>query len=130
MDLQTIGSPTNEKHECNLGIKETLKVRTASKCSPQIKRPKPMDYTTKKNFFTSKINLYTNVREKNHTFPAKERCQCCRPHHKPMSCQRDFQEDRNPQPSKRQQQNPKQIWWQVKEIAYSLFLFKLFFCMP
>lgn len=49
--------------------------------------------------------------ERKHTFPAKERCQDCRPHHKPTLCQKDFQEDGNPQPSKQQQQEPKQIWW-------------------
>lgn len=31
---------------------ESLKVRTAPKSSPQIKRPKPRDYTIKKKFVT------------------------------------------------------------------------------
>lgn len=40
-----------------------------------------------------------NIEKRKHTFPAEERCQCCKPHHKPTECQRDFQEDTKPQPT-------------------------------
>lgn len=37
---------------------------------------------------------------------------------------------RQKSPTKQTTTNPKQIWWQAEETAYSLVLFKLFFGMP